>query len=117
MNRAILTGRLTKDPEVRYTSTQKAVATMRIAVQNGKDTIFLNVKAWNATAENCGKYLAKGSVIGVDGSIHIDEYEKDGQKRQAFEIWADRVEFIETGKREKSEEPEGFAQIEEALPF
>lgn len=115
MNRAILIGRLTKDPETRYTSTQKAVTTMRLAVQNGKDTIFLNVKAWNQTAENCAKYLAKGSVVGVDGAIHIDEYEKDGQKRQAFEIWADRVDFIDTKK--KDEAPDSFAEIGEELPF
>ena len=117
MNRVILTGRLTKDPEVRFTSTQKAVCSMRLVVQQNKEAIFLNIKAWNQTAENCGKYLAKGSLIGVDGQIHMNEYEKDGQKRQAFEIWADRVEFIETGKKEKDDEPEDFQAIQEAIPF
>lgn len=119
MNRVILTGRLTKDPEVRYTSSGKAVCGMRLAVQQGKDTTFLNVKAWNQTAENCGKYLAKGALIGADGSLHVNEFEKDGQKRTIYEVWADRVEFIQTGeKAEKDDQtPDGFQEIQEELPF
>lgn len=119
MNRVLLTGRLTKDPEVRYTSSGKAVCGMRLAVQQGKDTTFLNVKAWNQTAENCGKYLAKGSLIGADGSLHVNEFEKDGQKRTVYEVWADRVEFIQTEKKDEKDDPasDNFQEIQEAIPF
>lgn len=117
MNRVILTGRLTKDPEVRYTSTQKAVCGMRLAVRMGKEeTHFFNVKAWNQNAENCGKYLAKGSLVGVDGTLRVNEYEKDGQKRQVYEVWAEKVEFIQVEKREESPRDD-FQELDEDLPF
>lgn len=116
MNRVILTGRLTKDPEVRYTSSQKAVCSMRLAVQQNKEAIFLNVKAWNQNAENCGKYLAKGSLVGIDGTLRVNEYEKDGQKRQVYEVWADKVEFIQVEKREENPRDD-FQELDEDLPF
>jgi single-strand DNA-binding protein len=97
-------GNLTRPPELRYTPSGAAVADMRLAVsrnyttQSGEkrdETAFLTVIAWGKTAENCSEYLDKGSQILVEGRIQTRDWEgKDGQKRSATEIVAERVQFI-----------------------
>lgn len=101
MNRAILIGRLTRDPELRYTSNGVAVATFSLAVdrrkgQDGqKEADFLNIVAWRQLAEICANYLKKGQQAAVEGRIQTRSYEgSDGQKRYVTEILADQVEFI-----------------------
>lgn len=96
-NRIILVGRLTKDPECRYTPSGKAVCSMRLAVDRGKDqpADFINIVAWEKLAETCANSLAKGKQILIEGRLQIRQYEKDGQKREAAEVVANRLRFLE----------------------
>jgi len=102
MNRIVLIGRLTKDPELRYTQSGVGVASFTLAVDRqfkGKDgqkeTDFINIVAWRGLGENCANYLAKGKLAGVDGRLQIRNYEtKDGQKRTIAEVVADDVQFL-----------------------
>src|ERR671931_1850414 len=104
LNKVLLIGNLTRPPELRYTPSGTAVADMRMAVsrnyttQSGEkrdETAFLTVIAWGKTAENCSEYLDKGSQIFVEGRIQTRDWEgKDGQKRSATEIVAERIQFL-----------------------
>ncbi len=109
INKAILTGRLGKDVELRYTPNGKAVATFSLAVTdsfNREVTHWLNVVVWGKSAENCANYLSKGSLVGVDGRIQTRNYEnKEGRKVYVTEIVADRVEFLDS--KGKSDKPAG----------
>ena len=101
VNCAILMGRLTKDPELRTTQngtsvTSFAVAVDREYVRQGEErqTDFINVVAWRQTAEFVSRYFKKGSMIAVQGSIQTRNYEdKNGNKRTAVEVIADKVSF------------------------
>lgn len=103
MNRIILLGRLTRDPEVRYTQTGKVVCQFTLAVdrpftnQEGqKEADFIPVVIWGRQAETCGNSLTKGQRVLVEGRLQIRSYEaKDGSKRYVTEVIADRFEFIE----------------------
>ncbi|WP_105101338.1 single-stranded DNA-binding protein [Microbulbifer pacificus] len=103
MNRTILVGRLTKDPELRYTQQGTAVANFNLAVdrpfkKDGQATAdFVNCVAWRAPAENLANYMKKGSRIGVDGRIQTRSYEdKDGKNVFVTEVVADNIQFLET---------------------
>lgn len=104
MNKVILIGNLTRDPELSQTNSGISVARISIAVsrryanQDGsRETDFFNVTAWRAIAENCAKYLKKGSKIAVVGSIQNRSYEaQDGSKRFTTDIMADEIEFLST---------------------
>lgn len=117
MNKIILIGRLTRDPELRYTSaTQKAVCHFTLAVDRinkAEGTDFFSIEAWNKQAENCEKFLSKGSKACVEGRGEFEKYEKDGKTIERFKVKADRVEFIGS----KEDRPESFEDIKEALPF
>ena len=125
MNQIIIIGRLTRDPEIRYTQSEKAVCSMTVAVdrprQAGKEkeTDFIRVQAWEKTAENCEKYLSKGSMVAVQGQLRQNVYEKDGEKKSNYIVRADRVEFIgpKVEKQERSEAPDDFQEINEEVPF
>ena len=100
MNRIQLMGRLTRDPEVRYTQTGRAVASFSLAVrrysgpnsQNRDETDFIDVVAWATLAESCGNTLHKGQLVMVDGRLQIRSYEtQDGQKRRVAEVVANSV--------------------------
>lgn len=103
MNKAIVIGNITRDPDVRMTGSGISVCTFTVAVQrrfanqNGeRQADFIPVVCWRGLAENCGKYLKKGSKVGVCGSIQTRNYEaQDGTKRYVTEIIADEVEFLE----------------------
>lgn len=84
---AALTGNLTKDPEVRETSSGKTVANLRIAVNTyGDKTSYFDLVVWERTAEIAGEYLSKGSAVAVSGRLEQREWEKDGQKRSSVEL-------------------------------
>lgn len=140
MNKAILIGNLTKDPEVRTTPSGATVCTFTIAVnrrfqnQSGERVAdFINIVAWRQLGELCGKYLAKGRKVSVIGEIQTRSYDaKDGSKRYITEIVADEVEFLTprgqdsgSGSYERAYErqsapvaPEGFTEIDDdQLPF
>lgn len=103
LNRAVLIGRLTKDPELRYTPNGVAVASFVLAVnrtwlnqQGEREADFLPIVVWRKQAENCANYLSKGSLVAVDGRIQVRSYEgKDGQRRWVTEIIADSVRFLD----------------------
>ena len=100
MNKFIGIGRLTRDPEIRYTQTGKAVASFSIAIDSGygdnKKADFINIVAWDKLAEVCGNNIAKGRKIMVEGRLSIRDYEQDGQKRRAAEIIAQNIEFLDS---------------------
>lgn len=101
MNSVALVGRLTKDPELRYTSgTQTAVATFTLAVDRPfsktGEADFIRIVVYGRPAENCGTYLSKGSQVGVQGRIQTGSYEtKTGERRYTTDVIADRVEFLQ----------------------
>ncbi len=104
MNKVFLIGRLTKDPELRYTSSNVATATFSLAVdrnftnQNGeREADFINIVVWRKQAENVKNYLTKGSQVAIDGRIQTRSYDgQDGQKRYVTEVVADNVQFLGT---------------------
>ncbi len=98
-NRVILIGRLTRDPELRYTPSGTAVCKFNLAVQrkfNRDEADFIDIVAWRGLGENCANYLNKGSLVAIEGRLQIRSYEgQDGQKRKATEIIADEVRFLD----------------------
>ena len=102
MNKVILIGRLTRDPELRYTSSNVATATFSIAVdrnftnQNGeREADFINIVVWRKQAENCKNYLTKGSQVAIEGRIQTRNYDgQDGKKVYVTEVVADNVQFL-----------------------
>jgi single-strand DNA-binding protein len=103
MNKVILIGRLTKDPELRYTPANGvAVATFTLAVnrpfanqQGEREADFIPVVVWRKQAENCANYLNKGSQAAVEGRIQVRSYEdREGQRRWVTEVVADNVQFL-----------------------
>ncbi|EDN9127052.1 single-stranded DNA-binding protein [Listeria monocytogenes] len=103
MNRVVLVGRLTKDPDLRYTPAGAAVATFTLAVnrtftnQNGeREADFINCVVWRKPAENVANFLKKGSMAGVDGRVQTRNYEdKDGKRVFVTEVVAESVQFLE----------------------
>ena len=103
LNRVILIGRLTQDPELRYTNSGTAVASFSLAVdrmrpnQNGeRETDFINIVVWQKQAELCAQYLHKGRLAAVDGRLQIRTYEnREGQKVRVAEVVAESVRFLD----------------------
>ena len=100
MNSVILIGRLTQDPQASTLDSGHSYCRFSIAVnrrfsRNGENQAdFINIITWDALAQNCVKYLVKGSQVAVQGSIQTGSYERDGVRRQTFDIRADQVEFL-----------------------
>lgn len=103
MNRVVLVGRLTKDPDLRYTPNGVAVATFTLAVnrtfsnqQGEREADFINCVVWRKPAENVANFLKKGSLAGVDGRIQTRSYDgQDGKRVYVTEVVADSVQFLE----------------------
>ena len=116
LNRIVLTGRLTKEPELRRTLNDTAVASFTLAVNDGfKDsegnptTTFIDVTIFDKQADNVAKYCRKGSLVGVDGRIHQRRFErKDGTKGSIIEIIASQVTFLEPKDKEESAASQGY---------
>ncbi len=113
MNKVFLIGRLVRDPELRYTSSNIPVATFSLAVnrnftgQNGeRETDFINIVVWRKQAENCKNYINQGSQVAIDGRIQTRSYDdQNGQKRYVTEVVADNVQFLDTkASREQREQ-------------
>ena len=112
-NLVVLTGRLTADPELRYTPSNIPVTTFSIAVSRRykageqAEADFINIVAWRQTAEFVTKYFQKGSMIGIEGSIQTRRYvdKETGKNRTAFEVVANNVQFVES-KREGAAAPD-----------
>lgn len=103
LNQIVLIGRLTRDPELRYTPSGKAVATLGLAVDRGttnpqgeKETDFIDVVVWERTAETVANYLQKGRLVAVSGRLQIRKYEtQEGQRREKAEVVASTVRFLD----------------------
>lgn len=101
MNCINIIGRLTRDPEIRTTTSGAKVAEFSIAVDNPfnkEETSFFRVKAWGKTADYVGSYVLKGQRVAVTGRLEQRRYEKDGQKRETVEIVAERVQGLDRPK-------------------
>jgi single-strand DNA-binding protein len=118
MNRVLLTGRLTRDPEVRTTAGGKAVAQFSVAshefVSGKEKSEFHNVVAWDRLAETCGRYLGKGQQVAIEGRIQTRTWDDDkGQRHWKTEIVASSVEML-SGRRKKDYAAETAATALEA---
>jgi single-strand DNA-binding protein len=104
LNRVIITGNLTRDPDLRHLPSGTSVCELRVAVNSSRKDEngnwvdkpnYFNVKVWGAQGENCATYLTKGRPVAIDGRLDWREWEgQNGEKRQAVEIIADRVQFL-----------------------
>jgi single-strand DNA-binding protein len=128
MNRTVLVGRLTKDPDLRYTPNGVPVATFTLAVNRPfskeKESDFINCVVWKKAAENVANFLKKGSLAGVDGRIQTRNYEgQDGKKVYVTEVIAESVQFLDSKNKdnEKQDKPapkengnnKGFTRVDE----
>ena len=112
MNKVILVGNLTRDPELTETPSGIAVCKFAIAVSRdyadadgNRETDFFNITVWRGRAENCGKYLKKGNKVAIVGSLQNRSYEdKDGIKRNVTDVIANEVEFLTPKSREEDAE-------------
>lgn len=106
LNRVILTGRLTKDTEFKSSQSGVGVSKISLAIDSfykgEKKTAFIDCTGFGKTAEFLRDYFKKGSPIGIDGTLHQDTWEKDGEKRSKIVVYIERIEFI-GGKKEDSE--------------
>ena len=116
MNRVILFGRLTKDVDLRTTPSGRSVAMLTLAIDRpmtkdgSKEADFIPVVLWGKTAEAVAKYVHKGQRLLVEGRIQVRSYDgKDGQKRYATEVVADKAEFIDKSEQGASQQG-GFSQ-------
>ena len=120
INRVVLVGNLTRDPELRHTPSGTSVCKLRIAVNSrqkdastgewGEKPNYFDVTVWGNQGESCARFLAKGRQVGVDGRLDWREWEaQDGTKRQAVEVIADTVQFL--GSREGGAEGGGERQF------
>ena len=123
MNRVVLIGRLTRDPELRYTGNNTPVASFSLAVnrnftnqQGEREADFFNITVWRKQAENVKNYLSQGSQVAVEGRLQTRNYEdKDGQKRYVTEVVADNVEFL--GSKNSSNNSSNGSHNEEPTPY
>lgn len=108
LNRALLVGRLTRDPELRRTGSGKAVTSFNLAVERNfksdeQEADFINCVCWGKVAENTERYCSKGSMVSVDGRIQTRNYDNSqGQKVYVTEVIADSVQFINTRKENQT---------------
>lgn len=108
MNHIVLIGRLTRDPELRYTPNGVAVANFDLAVdrpttnqQGERQTDFIRIVVWQKQAELCANYLKKGRLVGIEGRLQIRNYEtQDGQKKRVAEVVANYVQFLDRNRDE-----------------
>ena len=134
MNRVEEIGRLTADPDIRYTSqSNTAIATFTIAVDRPtkeRKADFIRIKVIGRQAETCEKYLKKGRMVAIEGSIESGDYESNGKKVYYTDVLASRIEFIDWGEKtsERGQKgtqttqqddniPDGFEAIDEDVPF
>lgn len=128
LNKSILMGRLTADPELRHTQNNIPVASFTLAVDRSygqeKQTDFLDIVAWRNTAEFAAKWFSKGMLVAVSGRLQTRTWEdKQGNKRKAVEVVADEVFFAESKKSDRQQDhtsPDDFEPLEGEpgdLPF
>ena len=110
INRVVLVGRLTKDPELRRTQNGTAVTSFTLAIDNrfknengDKTTSFIPCVVWNQQAENCVRFIHKGSLVGIEGRLNQRTYQnKEGNNVQVIEVMCDSVQYLDPKKQEES---------------
>jgi len=116
LNRVVLIGRLTRDPELRSTPSGTSVCGLRLACNSSRKDAdgayserpnFFDVSVFGASGENVAQYMRKGSRVGVDGRLEWREWESSGEKRQAVSVVADSVEFLDTPARDEDGDLDG----------
>ena len=121
MNKVHLIGNITRDPELRYTQSGKAVCTFSIAVDDGygenKKAYFFPVVVWGKTAETIGNNLHKGSKVAVNGKITTSSYEKNGQKVYTTEVTADMYDGVEFLDKKQGGSQSNEIDETEQIPF
>ena len=128
LNRVVLIGRLTRDPELKYTPTGTAVASFTLAVdrrpnaQGEREADFIPIVVWQKQAEICANYLGKGSLTAVDGRLQIRSYDdKEGKRRWMTEVVAENVRFLDKkgeGRTPESGSVDGYIGFtDEDIPF
>ena len=125
MNKVFLIGRLTKDPELRYTGSNIAVASFTVAVnrtftsQNGeREADFINVVVWRKQAENVKNYINQGSQVAIDGRIQTRSYDDaEGKKRYVTEVVADNVQFLDTKASREQRETSQSSNMNQDAPY
>jgi len=117
LNRIVLIGRLTRDPELRYTASGLAVANFTLAVDRRvskdreKEADFIDIVVWQKQAENCANYLGKGRLVAIDGRLQIRSYDDNqGIRRKVAEVVAENVRFLDRAK-------EGQSSMGSSKPF
>lgn len=99
MNLVILTGRLTRDPELKFGQSGKAYSRFSLAVDrpfSKGEADFINCVAFGKTAELIGEYLRKGKKVGVNGRLQMNKYEMNGEKRTSYDVLVDTIEFLDS---------------------
>ena len=126
LNRVVLIGRLTRDPELRYTPNDIAICTFTLAIdrkfakEGQQQADFIMCQVWRKQAENVAKYLSKGKMAGVDGTLQIDNYEKDGERKWITKVVADNVRFLSPKSEDAGQDDFISGEIDEDpddLPF
>ena len=112
LNKVLIIGRLTRDPELRYTPQGTAVCDIRLAVDDGrresKRTCFIDVVCWRKIAESVAEYLSKGREVLIEGRLHLDEWtDQNNSKRSKIKIICERCQFMSRGSRDGSYKREG----------
>jgi single-strand DNA-binding protein len=127
LNKVLLLGNLTRDPELRHTPKGTAVAELGLAVNrrtsdgNGgwtDETTFVDITAWGSTAENAHKYLTKGRAVFIEGRLQLDTWDEKetGQKRSKLKVVAENLQFLPDGKSASRSEPREPAVRSDGLP-
>lgn len=124
LNKVFLAGRLTQDPELRYTPSGVAVTTLRMAVnttffprdgEKKEEVLYIDVVVWQKRAESCVEYLRKGSPLFIEGRLRSRRWEtQDGQKRTTIEVQADRVQFMEWKDDGAASRQQGSSSFEQS---
>lgn len=125
LNKVLLIGRLTRDPEKRNTPSGLTVVELGIAVnrrfksgagEDREEVCFIDVTVWGKTAEACAEHLRKGSECFIEGRLKLDQWEKDGQKRSKIAVVAESVQFLDRKQAEPRDDNKR-AGTDEGIPF
>ena len=121
-NKVILCGYMVSDVLMKYTPQGTPVATLRLAVNSGKnrngekETLFIDSVVFGKTAENCDKYLKKGDPVLIEGKLRERKWESEGEKKSKMEIFVENVRFLPKKRNDAEKEGESFADYDET-PF
>ena len=124
LNNFVCIGRLTRDPELKYTPSGKAYCRMGVAVNRSyksgeevkEDTLFINIVSWGKQGENCAQYLTKGRRVAINGELRSNNWvDKEGVKKYGFEIAVDTIQFLDGKKNGQDDNEYSQGEAEEEV--